>query len=357
MLPLIQRILAIVGEMLGIVQQVLGITQTAAQEHTKYAIETIASNGTNVLIHPTYGNSALKTMLDTITSNQSTILTAINSIRTSQGGGDTVILPTTPPAGYGGASSSSIASAVWAFQLLNSLEELRTADSALTEILAVTDANQRTSTYPVVGTSHFVIFTNRNYLYHWSTGITPPAPDYSDIRSTDTVLSWLTRTETTHSPWQADAGTGLCFTTDVPGSEYQYQLWCTLTTPELLMLGGFVGPTPGRSAPVWPGIANVTLGTPVIIADGASSSEACDGVIVAITGVPTGQGAYTFDTQKSYVHLGQLAFIDDNGEYEDGQNFGFQAGIITPRRMAHAAGFVMRVKASVTGTVTPWVNA
>lgn len=276
---------------------------------------------------------------------------------TAEGGGNVVNLPATPPTGYGGADANSTASAVWAFQLLNPLEETRTADSALTECMAFADAWQRVGTIPIWGTAHFVAFTNRAWLYHWSTSITPPNPDYSDIQSDDTVLSWLTRTETTRTTWLQDASTGLCYTNDVLESEYQDQIWCTLTTPELLKIGGFGGVVASVGAPVWPGAANVTLGTPVSIANGASSSEACDGVIVAITAVPSDQGSYQFGTDHSYVHLGQLAFIDDSGDYEDGQNFGFAAGIITPKRMAHAAGFTMRVKSGVSGTVTPWVNA
>jgi hypothetical protein len=357
MLPLIQRILAIVGEMLGIVQQVLGITQTAAQEHTKYAIETIASNGTNVLIHPTYGNSALKAMLDTITSNQSTILTAINSIRTSQGGGDTVILPPTPPPGYGGGST---AAQVWAYVLPSAVRlEDTTADQTINLIYNVAQWLNRQSAHPASEAPFFTVSGEGAHGTSNTVGWARPIPDWTDIRSTDTVLSWLTRTEVNLGGWAYDASSGTCYTYWSGSSGAITRVDCRLSDADLQAIrAGYANRVPGtQSAPVWPGIANVTLGTPVAIANGASSAEVCDGVIVAITAVPSDQGAYTFDTQKSYVHLGQLAFIDDNGEYEDGQNFGFQAGIITPKRMAQAAGFVMRVKGGVTGTVTPWVTA
>jgi hypothetical protein len=357
MLPLIQRVLAIVGELLGIAQQLLGITSTAAQEHAKYAIETIASNGTNTVIHPTYGNAALKAILDQIVA-------AVNTAN------NTVYIQPTPPSAYVAPTTSAITSAVWGYQsdyyttglhkyAVSTIDLLANVWSYLaSEMNELGWPDARTDSY------RFACRNLNNWQYMHLTFYddgapvaTPTEPDWSQWVDGDTPYSFLARTQAGYG-WSS---------TDINGQSASGVAWKVSGSGQNTWAwrSAFMGPpalsgaptTIAAGPPVWPGVANVTLGTPVSIANGASSAEVCDGVIVAITAVPTGQGSYTFDTHESYVHLGQLAFVDDNGEYEDGQNFGFEAGIITPKRMAHAAGFVMRVKSGVTGTVTPWSTA
>lgn len=273
---------------------------------------------------------------------------------TVEGGGNVVNLPGTPPTGYGGANANDVASAVWAFQLLNATQQLRTADSALTECLAFADSFQRQGTYPVKGTAHFVVFPNGNYLYSWSEDIAPPNPDYTDIQSDDTVLSWLTRTETTRTTWQADANTGFCYSTDLVGDEYQYQIWCTLTDAELLRLGGFGGAVASGGVPVWPGLAGVTLGDAVALAEQVTVDGPLDGVIVSITGVPNNRSGWTYGADEAYIKIGALTFETDNGDLEAVQALGFTSAIYCPRTMQHAAGCRLRCPPDVTGTVTPW---
>lgn len=279
---------------------------------------------------------------------------ALLAALTAEGGANVVNLPATPPTGYGGAAANDVASAVWAFQLLNSLEQLRTADSALTEILAFVDAWQHTGTIPVVGTGHFVQYTNRAWLYHWSEGITPPDPDYADIQADDTVLTWLTRTETTHQPWSQDASTGFCYTTVLVGEEYQNQIWCTLTDAELLSLGGYGGAGVTTTLPLWPGLAGVTLGTPVALSSNLTVAGPMQGVLINVTEVPDKGGRFTVGDNSWYFNVGQISFVTDNGEAEPWQYLSWKDAIYTPKTMHAAASCLIRWLSDAAGTATPW---
>jgi hypothetical protein len=107
--------------------------------------------------------------------------------------------------------------------------------------------------------------------------------------------------------------------------------------------------------PVWPGIANVTLGTPVAIASQLTVIGPMDGVIVTITGLTTNKPALNYDTQLAYKFIGALAFVDDNGDVEPFQALAFTNALYCPKEMTLAASVVLRVDAGVAGTVTPWV--
>jgi hypothetical protein len=113
-----------------------------------------------------------------------------------------------------------------------------------------------------------------------------------------------------------------------------------------------------RVPPIWPGLANVTTGTPVPIAAGFTVPGPLDGVLVAITSVPAPTGQYPFNGLPSWTHIGGIAFQTDNGYMEQAQSFSFENHILTPLRMTRAGAAIGRAKAAVAGTVTPWtINA
>jgi hypothetical protein len=112
--------------------------------------------------------------------------------------------------------------------------------------------------------------------------------------------------------------------------------------------------TPAPAPPVWPGLAQATLGTPVALATGVTITEAMDGVIVNITGAPTKQGYFTYDDTKSWRNTGSLSFFNDIGAQEYQQYLGFETAIYCPKVMVRAAGVKLHCASGVTGTVTPW---
>lgn len=113
---------------------------------------------------------------------------------------------------------------------------------------------------------------------------------------------------------------------------------------------------PGDSAPVWPGLANVTLGTPVALADGLHLTEAMDGVLITVTTPPSKTGLLNIGGKYFDYREGEIAFETDNGEVEPWQYLGFRNAIFTPKTMTQAAGCRLRVLAGAEGIVTPWTK-
>ena len=102
---IVGRILGLVSQILGITEQILGIVQKNATETQPLAIQTIAANGTNEILNPFHGVAAVKTDLDAVrTSGNLTLQSVIDAM---PGTGE-VVLPPTPPEGYGGMSVETL---------------------------------------------------------------------------------------------------------------------------------------------------------------------------------------------------------------------------------------------------------
>lgn len=111
---------------------------------------------------------------------------------------------------------------------------------------------------------------------------------------------------------------------------------------------------PRTLPPVWPGLDFVLLGDPVSIDTGVTIAGPMDGVIVELGEVPPERDYYIFDTHRSYLHIGSLAFADDNGSIEGFQQFTFSKQILTPTRLWQADACYLRADPFIVGTVTPW---
>jgi hypothetical protein len=183
-----------------------------------------------------------------------------------------------------------------------------------------------------------------------------PAPDYSDIRPDDTVLSWLQRTDTNLTWTQGYDGLPHARAGGPSSYGHNYEITPTFTS---FPLSPTSTPPPPvleipPAAPVWPGLANVTLGTPVALEDGLVVSGPLDGVLVDVTGHPSGAGKYAFGGLASWRYLGGICFRTDDGQAEWPIQMGPESGILTPRSMKRAASAVVRLNGGFTGTVTPW---
>lgn len=113
--------------------------------------------------------------------------------------------------------------------------------------------------------------------------------------------------------------------------------------------------TPTAGAPVWPGQASVTFGTPVALSNGMTIDEDMDGVIVTVTTPPTLTGRYVIGSETYDYGVGRIAFESDGGEVEPWQYLGFRAALFTPKSMLRASAVHLQVLAGAQGTVTPWV--
>jgi hypothetical protein len=183
-------------------------------------------------------------------------------------------------------------------------------------------------------------------------------PDWDDILITDTMLDWLNRTDTDRT-WYQDEESNLPYARLGAPETDEYNFYLRPMFSQLQFIAYQIArwqvSNPPKLPPVWPGLGEVTLSTPVALAPGVTIEEAMDGVLVHITAVDPKQMYFTYDDVKAYRHIGALAFFSDEGDLEMWQTLGFVDAVYTPRSMQHAAGVKLMTPGGTEGTVTPWV--
>lgn len=350
---LVLRVLAILTTILSYSQSILGFTTNAAQEHSRFALETIASNAANTVDSPTYGNAALKTLIDAINAqsvaNTAAILLAIEDLTD---GTTPISLPPLPPTGYGSTDVNDVADAVW-----NDPQTLLPTTPA-DALLQVARSLNTTSIFDMP--LYVGIF--RVSRFDWPpdgftiTSIEYPTYDPSDILITDTLVSLLTRQ---NPGWTIDnAWSPQTYVSLEPGGGGQAHYTTIIDEDGFAAIRNSLFPlATSLIPPIWPGIASVILGTPVAITSQMTVSGPLDGVVVTITTVTTNKPALAYDTELAYRFIGALSFVDDNGDVEPFQQLGFTNAVYSAQRMTHAASAVLRADPGVVGTITPWVIA
>lgn len=300
---------------------------------------------------PTNGLAAISNRQATMLADLSTILGDVVALGSPQQAGQPVTLPTTPPSGYGGASAPATADAVWSYV------------NTYTSEPTLLDLARCMALAHYIGAAGSVVPGDSPWVrirgpFPEPGGITTfidyPPVNLDDILPTDlTVGDWLMRAYPSYdwaysnhnNVWEADAGVS-GFLIDVPISEGEFNL---IKQINLGPIGG------GAAAPVWPGLANVTLGTAhAMVPPGENISVPCDGVIIAITGVPSWAGSFSFGSAISWRNVGAVTFTTDDGEQEFAQTFSWSSGVYLTKSQSHAAGYAYRAAVGVTGTITPF---
>lgn len=110
----------------------------------------------------------------------------------------------------------------------------------------------------------------------------------------------------------------------------------------------------GIVVPIWPGLANVTLGAPVAISGDYQLAGAMDGCLVTFTAVPDRQKWYVVGTQTSYRRAGVVAFYSDNGRADSPQYMNWTQQVYSPLHLQHASGALFHLATGVQAVVTPW---
>lgn len=359
---------AVLGYLFQIIGMLLGIrgaVDNAAKEHTQYALENIAANGTNTVNNPTYGNAALHTQIDTLRTN---VLAAIAAVRhdTNPGheaciqdvldsltaGVTVVTLPGFPPDAW----TQAMAIAVW-------LATYQTTGVSFADLLARAGTESWHKAYlgtmPLEQAPHFEI----HWLGSLEAGlgppwgdVPPPLPDWDDIRPSDTTLSWLQRTDQQYgAQWSLDGNT------DLPSYYFQLgtdphthgYLRCTLHTRELQALR-LASQGPRNAAPIWPGSDLVTIGSGIPLAEDMNIAGPLHGVLVLLDSNPLGKGGFTMGAFRYSYQIGYLTFETDAHELEPWSYLGFSSAVYVPRTMTLAESCRIRYTGSATGTVYPW---
>lgn len=317
----------------GLLVRLADTMHNAAREHAEFQIESTVTNTQLAVQHPTSGlaNAYAQARTDT-----GTIMAAIGAITPT---------PAAPP-----PSADDNALAVWSRADPNSPGAATPYGDEQYEPYARALAMNNGGAVAVAASIHFTAYGYFGSIHAAAELADPPLPDWSAILESDTRLTWLTRTETRFT-WAEDVtthiitgfrtiGTGtITFTFDLSEAEFN----------EIATLG-IAGP------PVWPGIANVTLGTPVALGDNVTVPGPLDGLLIAVTTPPSGLGKFVMGGRTWWYRAGQLTFVSDNGDVEPWQYLTWDQGLYVPRAMARADSAILRALAGIGGTATPWTS-
>jgi hypothetical protein len=295
---------------------------------TTYQV-TIADSA--LLANGSYGLSALA---DLIAIARADILAAIAALPA----GSAIVIP----------PASDNSDAVWS-HVLNALSSQYPgllADTALSVAFDAANQLAQTTQLAAQGPPGFVVDNRRNIGISSMGPFIWPTPDYATMSSYSTALAWLNATDTSGRTWAIDGDTGQPTSYDHPSDSFQYY--------SIAWVGTFVGSSVASGAPIWPGLAGVTLGTPVALADALTVTGPLQGVLVECATAPAGASSYILGALNSYYRWGSVSFVSDNGDAEEFQWLGFGLGIYLPKAMAEAASAIFRVQRLPTATVTPF---
>src|SRR6266446_10082042 len=294
--------ISLIQQLIGLVT---GIQSAQAAQATTDEVQTIDSYVQEILVRigPNgYTLQSIAAQISTLQALMSLDVTALlAAIGNPQQTGHAVTLPSPAPAGYGGPSSSANAAAVWAYpdpvsgqgfgQLLS--------DSAFAEI----NFQSAGAGLPMATHAPFWVVTQVFATREPDpTSNLPAYVNFGTILVTDaTPIAWLNRQYPGFS--FHDGGSGVPYTFGGDSCTY-YIPW--LTQPVFEKIKAASAPASLLIPPVWPGIANVTLGAPQALVDGLLIPGPMHGLLVHIATVPYPISFYPFGPVKSFVRAGAV---------------------------------------------------
>jgi len=349
--------IAIEDLLLGLTQQLQSESQQSAQQAT---LDTVlkAVNGTltqvnatiALLTNPTYGLAALQSQIATLSGQLAIDVTALlTAIAATQQAANPVVLPSSYPGGWSSAIGTDSAHGVWntpdAFTGATTLGDLSNLAVVLSNMGAF-HTNPGDSDRPF----HWISNLFQTSPFPITRTFSPQFPA-NTILPSDTIVTFLNTANPGWS-WSFDDVANNWATANDPLNA-GVTWYCDINAVQFAQLQSQIAGAV-TTAPVWPGLAGVTLLTPVAIADGVTITEVMDGCLIAVTGYPLNRGQFSFNGVISVRNLGALAFFTDNGDEEFPQTLGFTSAVYLPKSMASAAGLVLRTTGGVTGTITPF---
>jgi hypothetical protein len=345
-----QAILAAIQQIISLLLGIVVGQQTQALDRSQYGISDDVADLHAIAHNPTYGAAALQSELATFQATTALNFTAVlTAIAATQQTGSPVTLPTVYPGGWSTQLRADASNGVW------NTPDAYTGATTLGDLsnLALVAGNLGTfATNPGDNDRpfHWIgnIFQSVPYPLVRTFGAEFPA---EQILSTDTLLTFL---NTANPGWTwtwDDAGHNWASALDPANAGVTW--YCDVDTIAFERMKAEIFP-PAASAPIWPGLAAVTLGTPVALSDGLLVAGPLQGVLVDITAVPTPISYYPFGTIKSFVRAGAICFTTDNGQSEFPEPFGPDSQIILPRTMSQAASASVRLASGIVGTITPF---
>jgi len=189
-----------------------------------------------------------------------------------------------------------------------------------------------------------------------------PVRDLGTRNPGERVIDWCRRMRPDLTWWYGGQNDGPPFTNYTYGYVTTYDadqsvyFTCTLTEWDAFLIdqqrAGLI-----TTAPVWPGLANVNLGTPVPITPIEQTiTGPMHGVVITITDGFQRLPHYKLGGVDSYKALGTITFTDDHGDAETFQLLGPVHGVYCPSRMVEAQTLECRWLPGLAGSVTPWTR-
>jgi hypothetical protein len=364
-IPWLGRILGYLSEALGIlsvVQSLLGLT---AKEDQLIVVRDIAQSGTTAVQDPISGTHAIWALVEAVQSGGTPSLQTITDLLA---GLTPTPLPPEPPIDWPGTIGAGVLQTPLLMPWWFPETLVRNLDVALFEMQANLMGMSGAAGFPsreapdfaLVGYSAadmwaFVYPPSEQYRE------APTQTDWTDWDGVETLATLLTRTQPRFA-WSLYGPAGFptpdtCWGRLIGGSSYF--IWrCLVNESQLPVKSGRLWDAlSGLSIhlpPVWPGLAGVTLGTPVALDQGVDVVGPLHGVLLDITAterlIPSGtMGAY-----HTYRNLGRFAFYNDDGWFGEWQGVPSDHCQLLVKGMAEAAGVWFTFYTGVTGTATPF---
>lgn len=340
MLELLRHVLALLLSFVGPVDLIPKVQQALGLPVPQGTVTVLSATNLAYLQSGSYGLASLAARLDALTSS------GVNNLQDILDALAPVTLPPVPPDGWG----ADIAARVWNYYLLNATPATVTADQMLSWAGQFAAEVGTQGVFRMVMAPDFAIehpWADQWDLWHnygWE-----PQPDYTDVQPGETVLHWLNRTDLVYPDlWQTQVNGELAFVFPPGPGPRPAKIWCLLHNAQL--------PNRLEAAPIWPGLANVTLGTPVALSTDLTVAGPLDGVLVAVTTPPTGLGKFEIGGRTWWYRAGQVSFVSDDGQVEPWQYLSWDQALYCPKVMTRAASALVRGLAGIGGTVTPWLT-
>jgi hypothetical protein len=347
----IKLVYAAVRQGLLVLFQLLGLAQDAATTKQLNDVQLVGVNTELALINLTYGLDAAYVQRVDILSRLTVLQAYVAAIPTApQLAANPVILPTTPPAGYGGGLASGDVASIWDYQYPPASGNIMGArlDQAGWAAYALGTVSSEKYPYADYIRYHFNYSDNIN----GPSAIGGPQIDPSTIEATDAnVVAWLNRTDTGGYTWRYFGNLPISTSHTTTADEW----WiCDISDQRFRELQAAAVPS-DRIPPIWPGLDKVTLGIPVPFTGSTDVNVPMHGILIELDTTTPGKPTYVFGSQTATAHIGGIAFQDDDLEMEASQQLSFNYQVYCPLTMAIAAGVKMRCVPGVTGIITPWL--
>jgi len=334
-----EEILGKIAQALGLLNIINAFVSGNQLSPTDRLLLQATSDTIKAIDNGTYGLAAMTDQLDAIQATLATL----------QQSGVPVTLPTTPPSGYG-VDTSTLPGLIWAYPDPTSGQPAidLLADAGL---FVVNLANMEAQ-FPVNSSRFFSVTGTWWSDYGTNSSASDPIFPVANILPTDTLDVFLER-ESFWTGWTQN-GSGFWIVNQAGGTAPFYYI-CTLSDLDFINLRDSL--TPASSTfipPVWPGIANVVLGSSVALSSALVVEGPMNGLLVHLSSTPPGKPTYLLGTELATAHIGQVAFQTDNDQMEYPQNLSFAEENYCPQTMVSAVNAMIRCVPGVSGYCTPW---